>query len=215
MALAQSDPVAFQLFRQTGLLPFVATFHHLDQRFPGHYLRLIRGVKVSVIALIPPGIGIRATLSSLGTSRVVLGDGRFDVGTIRRAPESVALTSPLGATGLFELDAQPELMVPFESMGFDTAWELRMPRAANRRAAVRPRGPRRPPVRAGATAGRTDDSLAAAVVIGRRTCSCCRGERADPGRGADCRAAARGSTTAPGCRRWHRASRGPVAAVPR
>lgn len=34
-----------------------------------------------------------------------------------------------------------------------------------------------------------------------------------PGRDTDCRATARGSTTAPGCRRWHRGSRGPVAVV--
>ena len=60
-----------------------------------------------------------------------------------------------------------------------------------------------------------DDGLAAAVVIELRTCSCCRGERPDPGRGTDCRAAARGSTTPSGCCRWHRASRGPVAVVPR
>ena len=60
-----------------------------------------------------------------------------------------------------------------------------------------------------------DDGLAAVVVIGRRTCPCCRGERPDPGRDTDCRAAARGSTTAAGCHGWHRASRGPMAAVPR
>src|SRR5580704_13352628 len=60
-----------------------------------------------------------------------------------------------------------------------------------------------------------DDGLNAAVVIERRTCPCCRGERPDPGRDPDCRAAARGSTTAPGCRGWDRASRGFVAAVPR
>jgi len=36
-----------------------------------------------------------------------------------------------------------------------------------------------------------------------------------PGRGPDCRAAAGGSAAAPGCRGRDRASRGPVAAVPR
>ena len=40
---------------------------------------------------------------------------------------------------------------------------------------------------------------APAVVIGCRSCSCWCGERADPGRGPDCRAAARGSAAAPGC----------------
>jgi len=59
----------------------------------------------------------------------------------------------------------------------------------------------------------TAGGLAVAVVIGRCPCSCWCGERADPGRGTDRRASARRSTTAPGCRRWHRASRGSVAAV--
>jgi len=51
-----------------------------------------------------------------------------------------------------------------------------------------------------------DDGPVAAVVTGRRVCPCCRGERPDPGRGADRGAAARGSTTAPGCRGGDRAS---------
>jgi hypothetical protein len=52
-----------------------------------------------------------------------------------------------------------------------------------------------------------DDGPVAAVVIERRVYPCCRGERSDPGRGTDCGAAARGSTTAPGCRGGDRASR--------
>ena len=39
----------------------------------------------------------------------------------------------------------------------------------------------------------TADGLAVAVVIGRCPCSCWWGERADPGRGADCGPAAGGS----------------------
>ena len=51
-----------------------------------------------------------------------------------------------------------------------------------------------------------DDGLAAAVIIERRPCPCCRGERPDPGRDPDRRAAARPSTAASGCRGWDRAS---------
>jgi hypothetical protein len=43
----------------------------------------------------------------------------------------VALTSPLNATGLFELDTQSDLLLPFEGQGVDTSWELQLPRAAN------------------------------------------------------------------------------------
>jgi hypothetical protein len=50
---------------------------------------------------------------------------------IQRPPESVALTSPINATGLFELNPDPELLLPFEGIGVDTVWEFRMPKAAN------------------------------------------------------------------------------------
>jgi hypothetical protein len=51
---------------------------------------------------------------------------------VRRPPESIALTSPRDATGLFELSPQlPEMLLPFEGLGADTTWLLELPRAAN------------------------------------------------------------------------------------
>jgi hypothetical protein len=50
---------------------------------------------------------------------------------IRQDPQSVALTSPTAATGVFELDMQAELLNPFEGSGVDTSWILELPRAAN------------------------------------------------------------------------------------
>jgi hypothetical protein len=103
-----------------------------DKDFPGHYLRLIKRVRTSVIALIPPTQGIHATLSTVGISRVVIGGRDIpQVVPIRRGPESVALSSPINATGLFELDAQPEMLVPFEGIGVDSTWEFRLPKPAN------------------------------------------------------------------------------------
>lgn len=89
-----------------------------DRDFPGHYLRLIKRVSTSVLALIPPAEGIHATLSTIGLSRVVIGNaGIFQKINVRRYPESVALTSPINATGLFELLPQnQEMLFPFEGM---------------------------------------------------------------------------------------------------
>src|SRR5262249_36590757 len=101
-----------------------------DREFPGHYLRLIRRVKTSVIALIPPNLGIRASLSTSGVSRAVIGAGVRTV-TVRREPQEVALSSPRDATGLFDLDVQSDMLPPFEGLGVDTDWEFRMPKAAN------------------------------------------------------------------------------------
>lgn len=131
LSLAQLDIVAFQRFRQTGVLVFEAPMALFDRRFPGHYLRLIQRVRTSLVALIPVTTGIRATLSTSGISRVVIGDELFSTKTVRRAPESVALSSAWNATGYFELDPQPELLAFAEGAGVDARWQLDMPRAAN------------------------------------------------------------------------------------
>ena len=131
LSLAQLDPFAFQRFRQTGVLQFSTPMSLFDRKFPGHYLRLIKRVRTSVIALVPPAQGIRATLATTGTSRVVIGNGPFEMVTIQRGPESTALSSPVNASGLFDPDAQPELLVPFEGIGVDATWEFRMPKGSN------------------------------------------------------------------------------------
>lgn len=133
VSLARQDPYAFQRFRETGVIRFDTSMNLFDRDFPGHYLRLIKRVHTSVIALIPPTLGIHATLATTGLSRVVVSqNGILGTTLIRRPPESVAFTSPRDATGLFELQPQAqEMLLPFEGIGVDTAWEFRMPKASN------------------------------------------------------------------------------------
>ncbi|NOT56073.1 MAG: hypothetical protein HOP18_15855 [Deltaproteobacteria bacterium] len=131
VSLAQLAPAEFQRFRETGVMLFPTPLEMFDRDFPGHYLRLIKRVRTSVIALIPPTQGIRATLSTTGVSRVVIGDPTFQTVVVNHSPQSVALSSPVNATGLFELDPQSEMLLPFENGGVDTLWELCMPKAAN------------------------------------------------------------------------------------
>jgi hypothetical protein len=130
-SLAQLFPAEFQRFRETGSLPFATPMALFDQGFPGHYLRLIKRVRVSVIALVPPTRGLRATLIASGISRVVCGGDPFQTTVVRRDPELIAFTSANNATGLLDLEPEGELLLPFESMGVDTTWELQLPRAAN------------------------------------------------------------------------------------
>jgi hypothetical protein len=131
VSLAALAPAEFQRFRETGVMSFATTLRDLDREFPGHYLRLIHRVRTSVVALTPPAQGIRATLSSAGTSRVVVGGDTFQTVTAFHGPQSIAFTSPRDATGVFELNPQPDLLAPFEGIGIETGWELRLPKAAN------------------------------------------------------------------------------------
>jgi hypothetical protein len=131
LSLAELAAYELQQFRETGVLTFATPQRLFDREFPGHYLRLIKRIRMSLIALIPPARGVRATLSASGVSRVVVARGPFDTVTMRREPESIAFTSPINATGLFELEPEDSMLLPFEGMGVDTTWQLALPRAAN------------------------------------------------------------------------------------
>jgi hypothetical protein len=130
-SLLKYAPIEFQRFRETGVITFATPMELFDRDFPGHFLRLINKVSVSVIALIPPSQGINAMLTSSGLSRVVIGPDVFQRVTIRRDPEFIALSSPMNSTGVFDLEPQSDMLRPFEGTGVDTIWELRMPKAAN------------------------------------------------------------------------------------
>jgi hypothetical protein len=130
-SLARLMPIEFEEFRRTGLLAFATPMRWFDEGFPGHYMRLIKRVRVSVAALIPPSIGIRATLANGGLSRVVTADPGMPTVVIRQDPQLVALTSPTASTGVFELDTQGDLLYPFEGTGVDTTWYLELPPAGN------------------------------------------------------------------------------------
>jgi Tc toxin complex TcA C-terminal TcB-binding domain len=135
ISLAQLDPFAFQQFRQTGVLRFATPMDLYDHDFPGHYLRLIRQLKLLVAALIPPTQGIKATLTNPGVSRAVVEDDilGFQMVSVTRQPQAVALTSPANSSGQFVdlADTQSGMLLPFENLGVDTVWEFTMPRAAN------------------------------------------------------------------------------------
>lgn len=131
ISLARLSPVEFQRFRETGVLQFATPMELFDQDFPGHYLRLIKRVRTSVLALVPTIDSIHATLSNSGSSRVVIGGDIYQTVNVAHGPQSIALTSPRAATGLFELDTQPDMLLPFEGLGIDSFWELRMPKASN------------------------------------------------------------------------------------
>lgn len=131
ISLAQLTPFELQQFRETGVLSFRTDRELFERDHPGHHLRLIKNVSVSVIALTPPTDGIKAELRNSGISRVVTGGPPFRTEVIRRDPETITLSSPQNETGVFQLKPEGEKLNPFEKTGVDTSWELRMPKAAN------------------------------------------------------------------------------------
>lgn len=132
LSLAQLDPGIFAEFRRTGRMTFRTPMEIFDRDYPGHYLRLIQKVRTTVIALVPPIEGIKARLGTTGISRIVTGKDAFQTNVVARGSESVALSSPVNDSGMFELNYQVnEMLNPFEGMGVDAVWEFRMDQASN------------------------------------------------------------------------------------
>jgi len=132
ISLSSVAPVEFQRFREIGVLDFATPAEWFDRDFPGHYMRLIRDVRLTVVGLVPPTEGIHATLSNSGISRVMTGEPFEEPTVIYRLPEAIAISSPYNSSGLFELNPQDPMLLPFEGSGVATNWRLEMPKGANR-----------------------------------------------------------------------------------
>jgi len=131
ISLSEIAPEELMRLRDKGIASFFTTEDHFDRDYPGHYLRLIKKVNVTVIALNSPTKGIRATLTNGGTSRVTTGGTIFQKREIKRYPEQIALSGGVGDYGVFQLQGQGEFLDPFEGTGVETQWEFRMEKASN------------------------------------------------------------------------------------
>lgn len=133
--LARLYPSEFQSFRETGRLVFETPLSLFEQQFPGHYLCLIERADVFVAAELPESYGLRGALSTAGTSRVVVGGEGFRSVYLQGLPERIPLfaeaASTNGVTQLLPESGEAELRRPLEGTGFETQWELSLPKAAN------------------------------------------------------------------------------------
>jgi hypothetical protein len=138
ISLQSEMPAEFQAFK-TGndKLVFSTLMDSFDRDFPGHYLRLIKHVKITVLGLIPAVDGIHASLINTGFSKVVTGPpyvDDFKLIDIRRNPETIVLSSGYQASGMFVLENEygDGLLLPFEGSGVAADWIFDLPKAANR-----------------------------------------------------------------------------------
>lgn len=133
--LAQLFPVEFQRFRETGVFVFETTLSMLERQFPGYYLTLIDNVELTLIGAFPPSYGVRGSFSWAGTSRVILEGQGFHSVILQRGPGHLALSgdslSSHVTTALGSASVASELRGPLEGTGFETRWQLHLPKASN------------------------------------------------------------------------------------
>ncbi len=140
VSLNQLDPLALIQLRQTGEC-FVSLPEALfDLDYPGHYLRRIKSVSLTIPCVTGPYTTVNCTLTllkhSIRHANTLLGqddkyarqeeDPRFtdSIGAI----ESIVTSSGQNDSGLFETNLRDERYLPFEGSGAISEWRLELPR---------------------------------------------------------------------------------------
>jgi hypothetical protein len=113
-----------------------------DADYPGHYMRRVKSVSLSIPCVVGPYTSINCTLTLLSNktrikSEVGSGyeedlendDPRF-VGNFA-AMQSVATSHAQNDSGLFELNFRDERYLPFEGAGVISRWQIDMPKDCN------------------------------------------------------------------------------------
>lgn len=110
-----------------GTVDFELTKALFDTDYPGHYLRRIKSISVSLPATLGPYEDIRATLTQTW-SQTQLSEKTGHTKDNLRVREQIALSTGLNDSGLFTLNFDTdERYVPFEYTGAISKWHLAFP----------------------------------------------------------------------------------------
>lgn len=138
ISLRRLDPMALLNFRATGTCTVTIPEWLFDLDCPGHYMRRIKSVAVSIPAVVGPYSSLNCTVSLQKSSlrksaqlkdgnkyaRQGAEDDRFEdyVGPV----QSVVTSTGQGDTGLFERNLRDERFLPFEGAGAVSTWKLEL-----------------------------------------------------------------------------------------
>ncbi|KAK4182978.1 hypothetical protein QBC35DRAFT_545257 [Podospora australis] len=141
VSLRQINPLALLELRTTGTCKSFSVPEMLfDMDFPGHYMRRIKSVSVTVPCVFGPHASLNCTLTllshkyrvspSVGDSYAErqVGDDRFRQGDPVPV-KSVAISSGQQDAGVFELNFYGERYLPFEGAGVISEWKMELPTA--------------------------------------------------------------------------------------
>ena len=138
-SLRNIDPYALILLRETGNTSFSLPELLYDFDFPGHYMRRIQSIYLTMPCLVGPFTSVAATLTLTSHQYRVNGlatdakEYNKDSGTgpdfraDRVAISAVAISNGQNDNGLLNLDFRDEKYLPFEGAGATSTWRIELP----------------------------------------------------------------------------------------
>jgi peptidoglycan hydrolase-like protein with peptidoglycan-binding domain len=137
ISLAQMAPLSLIMLKETGHTTISLPEWLFDMDYPGHYMRRIKNVSLSIPCVTGPYTGVNCTLSLLKNEtrmETTLAGDLYDkheddtrFKTVFGAITSIATSSAQNDSGMFELNFNDERYLPFEGAGVISDWGLSMP----------------------------------------------------------------------------------------
>jgi hypothetical protein len=142
VSLLLHDPRTLMDLKQTGTCEVELPEALFDADYPGHYMRRIKTVSLTVPAVVGPYTNVNCTLTLLSNKtritsivsetyaeRLNADDDRFVSNFV--ALQSIATSSAQNDAGLFELNFRDERYLPFEGAGAISRWRIDLPKSDN------------------------------------------------------------------------------------
>jgi hypothetical protein len=139
VSLRQLDPIALLTLRITGSCTTTVPEWLYDRDCPGHYMRRIKSVSISIPSVVGSFTSVNCTLSlQSSTLRVspLLNGGVYARDTTQDdsrfvdyfgGAESIVTSTGSNDSGMFETNLKDERFLPFEGAGVVSTWTLTLP----------------------------------------------------------------------------------------
>lgn len=138
VSLRQLNPLALLSLKATGTCQVTIPEWLYDRDCPGHYMRRLKSVALSLPSVVGPYTNVNCTLSLLRSSlrksplpkdgeyaRQGSEDDRFVdyIGAV----QSIVTSTASNDNGLFEANLRDERFLPFEGAGAESTWKIALP----------------------------------------------------------------------------------------
>jgi hypothetical protein len=153
VSLRMHFPFAFLQLQTTGYCEIEIPEWMFDLDYPGHYMRRLKNVTMSIPCVVGPYTGVHCRLTLLSSKTRVdprltqpphrcCDDGRWKNGyqalpddprivSLCAATEAIATSSGQNDSGMFELNFRDERYLPFEFSGAVSRWRIELPAENN------------------------------------------------------------------------------------
>jgi len=139
VSLLSLNPLALILLKETGSCEFTLPEWLFDLDHPGHYMRRIKSVSLSLPCVVGPYTNVNAKLTLVSNKvRISPDAGESYAETLRGtdsdprfrhdfvSTQSIATSTGQNDSGLFELNFRDERYLPFEGAGVISTWRLEL-----------------------------------------------------------------------------------------